>query len=68
MLPSATLGSMTDDLTPGQRRMAKAHEARRRTSQELRAQYLRDRGWLCVPPERAAAVNDAIEAWLGAKR
>jgi hypothetical protein len=46
---------MTDtpeqDLTPGQRRMAKAHAAWRRQAEEKHAALLRDRGWVCVPPE-----------------
>lgn len=50
-------GSEVDltDLTPGQRRVAKAVATRMRASEEKKAEVLRERGWIVLPPEVAAA-------------
>lgn len=42
---------MTKPMTPGQARMARAHAVRRRAAEEVRAGFLRGRGWVVVPPE-----------------
>jgi hypothetical protein len=38
------------DMSPGQQRTIKARQALMRKTQHLRAESLRDVGWLCIPP------------------
>lgn len=38
------------DMTPGQRRMARAIGTRMRAAEQKKADLLADRGWVCLPP------------------
>lgn len=51
------------DLTPGQRRTAKAVATRMRAAEEKKADQLRERGWIVIPPEAvvAGAISKEVE-------
>jgi len=51
------------DLTPGQLRTAKAVATRMRAAEEKKANQLRERGWIVIPPEAviAGATSKEIE-------
>lgn len=53
---------------PPKRDMTAAHAAVRRNAEERRAQVMRVRGWVCIPPERLTPELRAQLADLNANR
>jgi hypothetical protein len=58
------MDTSTTELTPGQRRIAKAQETRKRAADEKLAAKLRARGWAVASPEELAAMDNAIRSAL----
>jgi hypothetical protein len=51
MLTMTTSEGQEPELTENQKRTAKARAALRRNFEQRRADELRARGWLCIPPD-----------------
>jgi hypothetical protein len=58
------MSASTTELTPGQRRIAKAQAKRLRDADEKLAAKLRIRGWMCTPPEAVVAMEHAVRSAL----